>query len=241
MRLESNQAIKVLEVTPEDGSLWSCHGGFFQWDPPILKDDGSYTPGAWTPSVKPHLCDHGYHLTDDPGQWWDINNHCAFLVEYKGEVSGSFNDDWGRKIAVESCRLLRPLTAEELAGYNVFIEGVHTIKNANAYALGDATVFAHGNARVFVEGNALVVVYDNVKVFASGNARVFARDNTSVEATGKAVVNAEGNSAVTAMGNVTVNAYKNAEVFAYNSSKVNAYDNSVVTPLGGHWGVITRL
>lgn len=258
MKLEVNlvhsQAIKVLSVDSKDGSLRSCHGGSFQWDPPILKDDGSWKQGRWTKSVRPSLCSRGYHLTDDPGQWWDQQNSHAYLVEYKGRVDGLFTDSGDRKIAVESCRLLRPLTAKELEKYNIFTEGEHVIESkllpryfdgrkTQVYVGGSARVEARGDLTVNAYGNAEVTVRDqdeSILVNAFGNAVVNAYCNPMVYAREYARVNAHDNTLVSAEGNSCIIAYDKATVYAYEDSHVTSF-GAEVKPMPNFHGTITRM
>lgn len=223
MRLESNQGIKVLKLDPQDGSLRSCHGGNFLWDPPILNEDGTYTPGAWTEPVNPIICDHGYHLTDDPCYWWDLTNHCAFLVEYRGSVDGSFNSDMSRKIAVESCRLLRPLTSEELAGFNIFTKGRHVFSGKECVVLGTATVEVK---------DCDVLALENSKVVARGESRVRAHDNSRITSWAHSVVRA--------FDNVAVHAHGNSFAIAKMQSKVTLYGRAEFATGENFEGVVKR-
>jgi hypothetical protein len=232
MKLESNQAIKVLGFDPEDVSLRSCHGGVFTWDPPVLNEDGSYTPGAWTPPKDPKLCDFGYHLTDDPCVWWLRNDLRAFLVEYKGKVDGVFDHSRHRKIAVESCRLLRPLTAAELRGFNVFTEGEHVVD------VGGRICRVTGNAVVTVNG---IDPYVKTVVRTYGCPTVHTKGNVDVYAEGNPIVNANGATVVYAMGGSVVNARDSAFVYAYDKSVVTLYDDSGFHRMKYHMGTITRL
>jgi hypothetical protein len=227
VKLDVNQAIKVLKVNPKDGSLRSCHGGNFQWDPPILNKDGSYTPGSWTPSAMVDLGESGYHLTDYPTSWWNNSNIGAYLVEYRGKVQGSFNDDRGRKIAVESCRLLRPLTSEELARYRIFIDGEHQTWDTGPYVVaGNAfllscTCEVSSQVSIFAFDNSMVRAMGNVIVRASGNSDVYAYDN--------AVVTVRMNASVYALGAVNIYAFGDSEVYAYNGATVMCFERAKVT------------
>jgi stage V sporulation protein SpoVS len=216
MKLESNQGIKILQVIPgaDSGyeSIWSCNGGNFQWDPPIQNEDGSYTPGSWTPSVKPHLCSRGYHLTNPEGIsfWWSCKNLRAFLVEYKGDVDGSFEDSRELKIAVESCRILRPLTSEELAAHSIFLGGIHKVdwRNAGraAYATSGAIIYADEGVEIQAYGDAEVNAYGHAQVFARGRVVVHAYDFSRVDAYDDAMVIAHENSNVYYKSTVKVEA-----------------------------------
>lgn len=97
------------------------------WDLP-KQVGGQWVPGAWMPSVEPDLGVSGYHLTDDPVRWWGVVHRDVdqrvYLVQTRGKseagIAGASLD-----VAVESARLLRPLTDEELADLNVIHSGTH--------------------------------------------------------------------------------------------------------------------
>ena len=132
MELAKNQAIKTLR----DGASW--HGGDHKWSLPVAQPDGTYAAGEWTPTVAPSLCAKGWHLTTQPAMWWSHDgNVAAYLAEYDGATSVREGED---KIAVERCRLLRPLTKDELASCGIFTDGLHFVKAGSAYAYGSATV-----------------------------------------------------------------------------------------------------
>jgi hypothetical protein len=125
MDFAMNQAVKVLK----GGASW--HGGSHAWSLPTQAADGTWEPGAWTPPVTPHLCSTGYHLTRDPAQWWGSDaGVVGYLAEWDG-VAVERED----KVAVERCRLLRPLTREEQASCGIFTGGAHTVTSGLAWAL----------------------------------------------------------------------------------------------------------
>jgi hypothetical protein len=229
MKLESNQAIKVLEVDPKDGSLRSCHGGKFQWNPPTLKDDGTWKPGRWTPPLDPDLCYRGYHLTDDPVGWWTGPNLRAFFVEYKGKVDSpchwSSGSPWrsDHKIAVESCRLLRPLTAKELADYNIFTKGRHVFSGKECVVMGNATVEV-----------------EDCDVLALENSKVVARGESRVKAHGNSRITSWGHSVVRSFDNVAVHAHGNSFAIAKMQSKVTLYGHAEFATGENFEGVIKR-
>ncbi|HEX7048640.1 MAG TPA: hypothetical protein VF188_00390, partial [Longimicrobiales bacterium] len=72
--------------------------------------------------------------------------------------------DGGDKIAVRRCRLLRRLTAAELASLRVFVEGSHQVSDGIAWASGSAQVRASGFARVEASGSARVEAHDSALV-----------------------------------------------------------------------------
>lgn len=151
MRLKENQGIKVLRRNHEDNfTLVSCHGGDHTWSEPVLGDDGVYVPGAWTEPVDPKVCFRGYHLTtpEMTSQWFIARNSMAYLAEYRGKVDKLLYDSDG-KIAVESCRLLRPLTVKELKSLRIFIEGKHTVWWGRWVEAGTSKVTPRGLAHVY--------------------------------------------------------------------------------------------
>ena len=130
-------AIKVLK----GGASW--HGGAHDWSLPTQETDGSWTPGGWTPNRTPRLCSTGWHLTNDPGRWWgDGVNVVAYLVEYEGRVDGPSGEtcEDPTKFAVERCRLLRPLTHDELITHGIYLTGEHEEISGRAILGGDAHV-----------------------------------------------------------------------------------------------------
>lgn len=163
MLFEPNQGVKILKK--DYGTLESCHGGTYTWDPPKLKEDGSYEPGAWTVPVEPRVRIRGYHLarSDIHGWWWG-SRFVAYLAEYKG-AAVSFTDRAGQSddscFAVETCRLLRPLTSKELASLNVFIDGKHEVRGGEWVAAGTAFVTALEGAYVGCFDSACVDSSDN--------------------------------------------------------------------------------
>ena len=148
MELGPNQAIKTLR----DGASW--HGGDHKWSLPVAQPDGTYTAGEWTPRIAPLICAKGWHLTTQPALWWSHEgNVAAYLAEYDGATSAREGED---KIAVERCRLLRPLTKAELESCGIVTDGVHEVKTGAAYAYGSASVTASGSASVMAYGSATV-------------------------------------------------------------------------------------
>lgn len=138
MKIGIRQGIKLLWKSPK-GHLYSPHGGKCEWDPPKPLEDGSYEPGDWTDPVSdPYRTVKGYHITTTPAVWWDKNNLRAFLAEGRGDRDGDPSQT--SLVAYESCRLLRPLTAEELKSYGIVIEGVHEYSKDILVAAGTAEV-----------------------------------------------------------------------------------------------------
>jgi len=215
MILSDSQGIKVLRA----GASW--HGGEHRWSLPTRDTTGAWTPGEWTPAVAPSVCSRGWHLTTQPGLWWSGDaGVTAYLAEWDGALARREGDE---KFAVERCRLLRELTADEIASCGVFLSGSHEMRTGSAWAYDSATVRASGSATVT----------------ASGSATVWASGSATVRASGSATVRAYDSATVTAYGSATVTAYDSATVRAYDSAKAHAAGQSVATAWGGAV-VITR-
>ena len=143
MHFEQNQALKALI----NGRSWN--GGDHQWSLPKQAADGSWTPGEWTPRRRVSMtAKHGHrdgatitgwYLTRDLVAWWQHGEkHAtdAYLVEWRGDAVKH-----GDKIGVEECRLLRPLTDDELASLGVYRSGTHAeIAAGKAWVGGTAVV-----------------------------------------------------------------------------------------------------
>jgi len=216
MDLATNQGIKVLR----GGASW--HGGEHNWSLPTRTTDGAWTPGEWTPAVAPSVCSRGWHLTTEPGLWWSGDaDVTAYLAEWDGALARRKGDE---KFAVERCRLLREISAEELATYGVVLSGVHEMRAGSAWASGSATVRAYDSATVTASGSATVT--------ASGSATVRASGSATVRAYGSAMVTASGSATVRAYDSATVRAYDSATVWAYDSATVWAHDSATVTASG---------
>jgi len=199
MELGPNQAIKTLR----DGASW--HGGEHKWSLPVANADGTYTAGEWTKRVAPSICAKGWHLTTQPTLWWSHEgNVAAYLAEYDGATSAREGED---KIAVERCRLLRPLTKAELESCGIFTDGVHEVKTGAAYAYGSASVTASGSASVMAYDSASVMAYDSASVTAYGSASVMAYGSASVMASGSASVMAYGSARTHAAGSAVCTAW----------------------------------
>ena len=172
MNLGPNQAIKTLR----DGASW--HGGDHKWSLPVAQPDGTYAAGEWTPTVAPSICGKGWHLTTQPALWWSHDgNVAAYLAEYDGATSAREGEN---KIAVERCRLLRPLTKSELESCGIFTDGAHVVKTGTAYAYGSATVYAYGSATVTAYGSATVHAYGSAKTHTAGSAVCTAWSGTTL-------------------------------------------------------------
>ena len=160
--ISDNQGIKVLRA----GASW--HGGEHEWSLPTRDASGAWTPGEWTPRVAPSVCSRGWHLTTQPGLWWSSDaGVTAYLAEWDGARARHEGDE---KFAVERCRLLRELTADELAACGVFLSGSHEVWAGSAWAYGSATVRAHGSATVTAYDSATVWAYGSAKAHAAGQS-----------------------------------------------------------------------
>ena len=196
MNLGPNQAIKTLR----DGASW--HGGDHKWSLPVAQPDGTYAAGEWTPTVAPSICGKGWHLTTQPALWWSHDgNVAAYLAEYDGATSAREGEN---KIAVERCRLLRPLTKSELESCGIFTDGAHVVKTGTAYAYGSATVYAYGSATVTAYGSATVRASGSATVHAYGSATVTAYGSATVHAYGSAKTHTAGSAVCTAWSGTTL-------------------------------------
>jgi hypothetical protein len=221
MDLATNQGIKVLRA----GTSW--HGGAHEWSLPTRATDGAWTPGEWTPRVAPSVCSQGWHLTTEPGRWWSGDaGVTAYLAEWDGALARREDDE---KFAVERCRLLRELTANELAAFGVFLSGDHEVRPGRAWAYGSAMVRAYGSAMVWAHGSATVTAYGSATVWAYSSAMVRAYGSATVTAYGSATVRAHGSAMVRAYGSAMVRAYGSAMVWAHGSAKAHAAGQSVAT------------
>ena len=162
MILSDNQGIKVLRA----GASW--HGGEHEWSLPTRDASGAWTPGEWTPRVAPSVCSRGWHLTTQPGLWWSSDaGVTAYLAEWDGALARHEGDE---KFAVERCRLLRELTADELAACGVFLSGSHEVWAGSAWAYGSATVRAYDSTTVTAYDSATVWAYGSAKAHAAGQS-----------------------------------------------------------------------
>ena len=217
--LPPQHAVKVLC----NGRSW--HGGNHEWSLPTKNADGTWTPGDRTPSVLPTKCKKGWHLTLDPARWWGTDaGIVAYLAEYGGAVDAG--DD---KIAVEWCRLVRPLTSAELESAGIYASGSYEVREGVAWASGSANVTASGSATVTARDSANVTASGSANVRAWDSATVTASDSANVTASGSANVTASGSATVTAWDSATVTASDSANVRASGSANVTAWDSATVT------------
>ena len=91
----------------------SCDGGTHAWSLPTKLPDGTWTPGAWhqmPTGSRIQTCQSGFHLTTNPRAWWRIGR-TVYLAESDGERATPQGD----KVACRKVRLLRPVTATDVA------------------------------------------------------------------------------------------------------------------------------
>jgi len=99
--------VTLYKVLNADGE--SMHGGKLKWS---LPRDGK--PGDWHEEPRVALCSKGLHLTDSPTRWGAESGR-VFEVEAEG-VSGSCDQAEDRKVVAKKVRLLREVTAADVAG-----------------------------------------------------------------------------------------------------------------------------
>ena len=80
----------------------AIHRGTWTYDLPTPGEDGTVTPGAWTPTRATDLCFAGWHVTTDPTQWLRIG--CRAWV---AEARGLSVETAGNKRVAASIRLMR--------------------------------------------------------------------------------------------------------------------------------------
>ena len=223
MDFAPNHAAKTLR----NGRSW--HGGTHEWSLPTLQPDGTYTPGEWTPSVAPAICETGWHLTTEPALWWSADEGVvAYLAEYDGATSARVGES---KIAVERCRLLRPLTVAELAAAGIYTEGAHDATGLSVvWASGSATVEASGSATVRAWGSATVEAWGSATVRAWGSATVRASGSATVEAWGSATVEAWGSAKAHTAGRATCIAWSGTTLVLTRADEGVIVDRRGATP-----------
>jgi hypothetical protein len=169
----------------------------------------------------------------------------AYLTEYDGNVAGPVNTrhDDSTKFAVGKCRLLRPLTDDELFAHGVFLSGTHQTVPDDSVVGGTAQVREILNARVLkLFGQATVqnVCGHSSILWVGGSATVdclggsstinwLGEQATIVRAAGDAAIRCgEGSAVVTAIGTTrvaidhgtpTVHLYGRAVVIDYRDDK----------------------
>jgi hypothetical protein len=91
----------------------SCDGGTHAWSLPTKLPDGTWSPGHWhrmPTGTRIRTCQSGFHLTTDPRAWWR-SGRTVYLAESDGERATPEGD----KVACRKVRLLRPVTAADVA------------------------------------------------------------------------------------------------------------------------------
>ncbi len=79
------------------------HGDYSDYMP-TQNADGTWTPGAWLPPVRPSLCESGYHWCDGELNLLRHPGESCYVIEHDGETVRG--DD---KCASEAIRLLYPV------------------------------------------------------------------------------------------------------------------------------------
>lgn len=99
MEQDTSAGVVRYKVTGPAGE--SVHGGEWRYDLPTRHEDGSWTPGAWTPRQSPERCSSGWHLTTEP-MYWPVVGMRVWEAEPRGK-----SDEGDGKSAHERIRLLR--------------------------------------------------------------------------------------------------------------------------------------
>lgn len=211
----------------------SIHGGNWNWSLP-----NGNNPGAWQVCLEqPLCCVCGFHLTTNPYSWWRGEGCRLFIAEVDWSLPFSMEDNLidvttrDHKIAVQKCRLVRELAAEECALLGVLSSwhnnmdwaetsaplikmsgGKLEARNTEAYV----QVYQAGAVRT---SSRRVIAYDFATVYASYTANVVANGNAVVYATGSSTVTAYAQSTVFADDNATVIVRsRGAKVFVRNNA-----------------------
>ena len=139
--MTTQQQDTLYKVLGED--MRSCHGGDHVW-----------TPGEWTPTIEPRMCEQGWHLCRGPVQLLEWLGPQIWMAEARGTVVESAD-----KICVASCRIIRridawnpttarllacdcaerPLHRERQAGREPDPRSWDVLRVARAYAVGAAS------------------------------------------------------------------------------------------------------
>ena len=88
----------------------SCSGGDFDWTEylPVKNEDGTWTPGKWTPKVSPVLCMSGYHVCVDLNLDEQYLKEQCFVAEAYPDCLCAFSFN---KRAYASIRLVKKVEA----------------------------------------------------------------------------------------------------------------------------------
>jgi hypothetical protein len=110
----------------------SCHGGHFEWSLPIENEDGSWTPGEWTPRIDVKMCNSGYHLTRHVASWLAV---CCQVYECEiadtSEIVDQEDEYYsGLKSVFSQVRLVR-LVCDTGKNYGRYNTGRYNTGNRN--------------------------------------------------------------------------------------------------------------
>lgn len=130
-------SIKLYKVVGSDGS--AIHGGSGTWSLPTGDQPGEWMPPVDGPVIR---CTNGYHLTDNPIEWWQLGAR-VFEAEPDKKVSSKALVE--NKVAIRSARLLREIDWSE---FQVFGAGSHKVAVGRAIAYDSAQVTAYNSAQV---------------------------------------------------------------------------------------------
>lgn len=204
---------------------------------PVQNSDGTWTPGEWQchndqdrySSVRRH----GFRVTHIPAFWWRENSAC-YEVEFEELLSKFTESSLYSKV-----RLLRKLTEQELAQYQILIGGEHTIRSGEVAVDGMAKVTLLGNAKAKIYSAQYIEAHDCSQVDMLQPIR-----GLTVNAYGQSVVDVCQPCFVIAKDNVTVelNGYGEFTVSLDGKSqlskrmrkllRINAYNKAQITTSG---------
>lgn len=211
------------------------------WDLP-KEVDGQWVPGEWTTPVQPGLGVSGYHLTDDPVRWWSVvhqdTDQQIYIAETRGKVDGCAGIG-PFDVAVESARLLRPLTDEELADLNVIRSDNRGKKDPLNLAVvtggelfcGDVgTLHAFNRGGVNLSGHisGCVNLYQHSRATIRGSGFVHAMGDSTVSVFGAVKVQAVHGSNIHARDKCTVECHNEAKVTLYGDTQAKAYGGRIL-------------
>ena len=233
----------------------------FIWDLP-KEVDGKWVPGEWSKPTKPNVYHSGYHLTNNPTFWRFVNlspsvrDVDVYHIETRGAVDSTTTGD---VVSVESLRLLRPLTQEELTPHGVFLSGEHhrldpqdlTVVGEKAKLVcGDvgkllnfgsvilkgnigtiATIGGHGILEI--TGSGSVYCMEDATVVASGSVSIQASHRSTVKASDKSRVECNNNTRVFLSGEACGVAF-GGSVVATEDARVTVYEEGVRVHASGN-------